>query len=88
MMVDAVTGDSIQDSCDALTPEVDLLKLNVAEKDDLILRLLPLIGQLEAALARIAELEKRLAAFERPPKTPGQFVAAALEGSEARSSQR
>ena len=53
-----------------MTPEIDLSKLTVAEKDDLILSLLPLVGQLEAALARIAELEKRLAAFERPPKTP------------------
>jgi transposase len=53
-----------------VTPDVDLRKLTVAEKDDLILSLLPLIGQLEAALARIAELEQRLAAFERPPKTP------------------
>jgi transposase len=53
-----------------VTPEVDLRKLTAAEKDDLILSLLPLIGQLQAALARIAELEKRLAAFERPPKTP------------------
>jgi transposase len=51
-------------------PEIDLAKLTVAEKDALILSLLPLVGQLEAALARIAELEKRLAALERPPKTP------------------
>jgi transposase len=53
-----------------VAPEIDLRKLTVAEKDDLILSLLPLIGQLEAALARIVELEKRLAALERPPKTP------------------
>src|SRR3954471_19908178 len=53
-------------------PEVDLSKLTAAAKDELILSLLPLVGQLEAALARIAELEKRLAAFERPPKTPRQ----------------
>jgi len=45
-------------------------KLTVAEKDALILSLLPFAGQLEAALARIAELEQRLATFERPPKTP------------------
>jgi transposase len=51
-------------------PEIDLSKLTVAEKDELILSLLPLTGQLEAAVARIAELEQRLAAFERPPKTP------------------
>jgi transposase len=46
---------------------MDLSKLSHAEKDDLILSL---VGQLEAALARIGELEKRLAAFERPAKTP------------------
>lgn len=53
-----------------MTPEIDLNKLTVAEKDALILSLLPLIGQLEAALARIAELEKRLAELDRPAKTP------------------
>jgi transposase len=53
-----------------VTSDIDLGKLTVAEKDNLILSLLPLVGQLEAALARIAELEKRLAAFERPAKTP------------------
>jgi len=53
-----------------VTPEVDLSKLTVAEKDALIQSLLPLVGQLESALARIAELEKRLATLERPPKTP------------------
>jgi transposase len=51
-----------------VTPETDLSPLSHAEKDALIRSLLPLVGQLEAALARIAELEKRLAAFERPPK--------------------
>jgi transposase len=51
-------------------PEIDLSKLTVTEKDALILSLLPLVGQLEAALARIAELEKRLAKYERPAKTP------------------
>jgi transposase len=60
-----------------VTPDFDLSKLSVAEKDGLILSLLPLIGQLEAALARIAvlearnaELEARLADLERPRKTP------------------
>jgi transposase len=53
-----------------VTPEIDLSKLTVAEKDALILSLLPLVGQLQAALARIAELEARLAKFERPNKTP------------------
>jgi transposase len=58
-------------------PEIDLSKLTVAEKDALILSLLPLVGQLQAALARIAELEARnadlqarLADLERPRKTP------------------
>ena len=53
-----------------MTAEIDLSKLTVAEKDALILSLLPLVGRLEAALIRIAELEKRLAKFERPAKTP------------------
>jgi transposase len=53
-----------------VTPDIDLSKLTVAEKDALILSLLPLVGQLEAAQARIAELEKRLAKLERPTKTP------------------
>ena len=50
-----------------MTPAIDLSKLSAAEKDVLILSL---VRQLEAALARIAELEKRLAGFEQPPKTP------------------
>jgi transposase len=53
-----------------VTPGIDLSNLSHPEKDDLILSLLPLVGRLDAALARIAELEKRLAAFERPPKNP------------------
>jgi transposase len=53
-----------------VTPGIDLSKLTVAEKDALILSLLPLVGQLEAALTRIAELEARLARLEKPPKTP------------------
>jgi len=53
-----------------VTHDIDLSTLSHAEKDALILSLLPLVGQLEAALARIAELEKRLAVFERPTKTP------------------
>ncbi|HUB43448.1 MAG TPA: transposase [Acetobacteraceae bacterium] len=54
----------------SVAPEIDLSKLTVAEKDALILSLLPLVGQLEVALARVSELEKRLTKFERPPKTP------------------
>ena len=40
-----------------MTPEIDLSRLDHAEKDALILSL---FGQLEVALARIGELEKRL----------------------------
>ena len=50
-----------------MTPGIDLSTLSHAEKDGLILSL---FGQLEAALARIGELEKRLAKFEGPAKTP------------------
>src|ERR1700736_1564229 len=50
--------------------EPDLSTLSHADKDALIRSLLPLVGQLDAALARIAEWEKQLAAFERPPKNP------------------
>ena len=50
-----------------MTQSIDLSTLSHAEKDDLILSL---VGQLEAAVGRIGELEKRLAAFERPAKTP------------------
>jgi transposase len=51
-------------------PDIDLSKLTVAEKDALILSLLPLIGRLDVALARIAELEAQLALLQKPPKTP------------------
>ena len=53
-----------------MASEIDPSKLTVAEKDALILSLLPLVGQLQAALARIAELEAQLALLEKPPKTP------------------
>lgn len=67
IVIDAVTGDSIQAMRD---PGIDLSALSHADKDALVASLLPLVGKLRAALARIAELEKRLAAFERPPKNP------------------
>lgn len=51
-----------------MTLGIDLAMLSHLEKDHLILSL---IDQLDTALARIAELEKRLAAYERPPKNPG-----------------
>ncbi len=50
-----------------MTQGIDLSPLSHAEKDELILSL---VGQLEAAVTRIDELEKRLAALERPAKTP------------------
>lgn len=53
-----------------MAPEIDLSSLTMAEKDALILSLLPLVGQMQAALARIAEPEARLALPEKPPKTP------------------
>jgi transposase len=53
-----------------VTHGIDLSTLSHAQKDELIQSLLPLVGQLEAALARIADLERRLAVLERPPKNP------------------
>lgn len=53
-----------------MTPDIDLSTLSHAEKDVLIRSLLPLVRQLQAALARIAELEARLARLEQPAKTP------------------
>jgi hypothetical protein len=50
-----------------VTQGIDLKTLSHAEKDELILSL---VGQLEAARARIGELETRLARLERPAKTP------------------
>ncbi len=47
--------------------DLDLSKLSHAEKDALILSL---AAQLQAALARIADLEKRLAELPPPPKNP------------------
>jgi transposase len=63
-----------------VTHGIDLSTLSHAEKDALILSLLPLMGQLEAALARVGELEKRLAAFERPAKTPDNSSLPPLKG--------
>ena len=48
-------------------PEIDLATLSHADKDALILSL---IERLDVALARVAALEQRLTAYERPPKTP------------------
>ncbi len=60
LKVDAVTCDS--NSSSGVTQGIDLSTLSHAEKDELILSL---VGQLEAAVTRIDELEKRLAALER-----------------------
>lgn len=54
----------------AVPAAVDLGRLTEAQKDALILELLPLAGQLEAALARVAALEARVEELSRPPKTP------------------
>jgi transposase len=53
-----------------VTQGIDPTKLTEAEKDALILALLPLASQLEAAQKRIAELEARIEQLTRPPKTP------------------
>jgi len=50
-----------------VNPDLDLSKLSCAEKDALIRSL---FAQLQAALVRIGELEKRLDSLQSPPKTP------------------
>jgi transposase len=50
-----------------VSTDLDPGKLSHAEKDALILSL---VAQLQAALARIGELEKQVAELQRPPKTP------------------
>jgi len=64
-------------------PEIDLSRLSHAEKDDLIRALLPLAGKLDAALARIAELEQRLAKYEQPRKTPDNSSLPPSKGQKA-----
>ena len=49
---------------------IDLSRLTDPQKDALILSLLPVAGQLQAALARIGELEAQIETLTRPPKTP------------------
>jgi transposase len=49
---------------------IDVTQLSDAEKDRLLLALLPLVGQLEAAQQRIAALEARIEELTGPPKTP------------------
>jgi transposase len=66
-----------------VAPEIDLSKLTMAEKDAMILSLLPLVGQLQAAVARIAELEARLALLEKPPKTPDNSSLPPSKGQKA-----
>ena len=66
-----------------MPPDLDLSKLSHAEKDDLIRALLPVAGQLEAALARIAALEARLARYERPKKTPDNSSLPPSKGQKA-----
>jgi hypothetical protein len=56
------------DGC--LPPDLNLSRLNHAEKDASILRLRPVVGKLEAALARIALLEAQIVGLTKPAKTP------------------
>ena len=49
---------------------IDLAAKTHADKDALIFSLLPLIGQLEAALTRVAILEARTEELTHPPRTP------------------
>jgi transposase len=51
-------------------PAIDLAAMTEAEKDALILSLLPLVQQLKDALAEIALLKARIEELTRPPKTP------------------
>jgi hypothetical protein len=53
-----------------VSPAIDLAAMTGAKKDVLILSLLPLVGQLEAALARVAVLEARVEELTRPPRIP------------------
>jgi transposase len=69
-----------------VTASPDLSKLSHAEKDALILSLLPLVGQLEAAQARIADLEARLAELEKPKKTPDNSSLPPSKGQKANGS--
>ena len=65
-----------------MTHGIDLSTLSHAEKDDLILSL---FARLDAALGRIADLEKRLAVLERPPKNPDN---SSLPPSKGQKSER
>ncbi|MDQ2764182.1 MAG: IS66 family transposase [Pseudomonadota bacterium] len=65
-----------------MTHGIDLSTLSHAEKDDLIRSL---FGRLDAALARISDLEERLAVLERPPKNPDN---SSLPPSKGQKSER
>jgi len=60
-----------------VTAAADLSALSHAEKDVLILAL---FERLDAAEARVAALEARVAELTRPPKTPRNFLQAASTG--------
>ncbi len=53
-----------------MSPAIDLAAMTEAEKDALILSLLPLVQQLKDALAEIAVLKVRINELARRPKTP------------------
>lgn len=65
--------------------DLDLSRLSHAEKDALILSL---AAQLQAALARIAELEKRLDALQSPPKTPDNSSMPPSKGQKPNRSEK
>jgi transposase len=66
-----------------VSPAINLAAMTEAEKDALILSLLPLVGQLEAALAKIAVLEARIEELTRPAKTPDNSGTPPSQGHKA-----
>ena len=57
-----------------MTRGIEPGELGHAEKDDLMLSLLPLVGQLDAALARITELETATGRVRTAGEEPRQFA--------------
>lgn len=70
-----------------MTVPIDITQLSEAEKDALILALLPLVGQVEVAQRRMAALEARIDELTRPPKTPANSSKPPSQG-EKQSRQR
>ena len=65
-----------------MTPHIELSKLTETEKDALILALLPLVSQLEAAQKRIAALESAGRGADPSAEDAGQLVQATVAGAE------